>query len=63
VRTIIRQLLTVPVTVSRHARYHRARICVPAGWLRWWRLYLTHWLPKRRAGRPVFEQVDAGPSG
>ena len=63
VRTIIRHLLTVPVSVSRHARYERAWICVPAGWLRWWRLYVQKWLPKRRAGRPAREAVDRGPSG
>ena len=63
IRTIIRHLLTVPVTISRHARYQRARICVPAGWLRWWRLYFQRWVPKRRIGRPVFEAVDTGPAG
>jgi hypothetical protein len=64
VRTLIRHLLTVPVTVSRHARYHRAKIGVPAGWLRWWRLYFERWIPKRRIGRPLFEAVDmAAPSG
>ena len=63
VRTIIRHLLTVPVTVSRHARYHRAKVCVPAGWLRWWRLYFDRWVPKRAIGRPVTELVDAAPSG
>jgi hypothetical protein len=26
--------LTVPVSVSRHARYEVAHICIPAGWLR-----------------------------
>ncbi len=63
VRTIIRHLLTVPVSVSRHARYERAWICVPAQWLRWWRLYVQTWLPKRQAGRPAREAVDRGPSG
>lgn len=63
VRTLIRHLLTVPVTVSRHARYCRAKICVPAGWLRWWRLYFDRWVPKRAIGRPVVEAVDAAPSG
>jgi len=33
VQTIIRHLLTVPVTVSAHERYEVARICIPAGWL------------------------------
>jgi hypothetical protein len=58
--TIIRHLLTVPVTVSTHARYAVAHICVPAGWMRWWRLFLDQWLPKRKAGRPVMEVVDSG---
>jgi hypothetical protein len=51
--------LTVPVTVSTHARYTVAHICVPAGWMRWWRLFLDQWLPKRKAGRPVMEVVDS----
>lgn len=57
--TIIRHLLTVPVTVSTHARYTVARICVPTGWMRWWRLFLERWLPKRKVGRPVMEVVDS----
>jgi hypothetical protein len=57
--TIIRHLLTVPVTVSTHARYTVAHICVPTGWMRWWRLFLDRWLPKRKAGRPVMEVVDS----
>ena len=58
VRTIIRHLLTVPATVSTHARYTVAHICVPAGWMRWWRLFLDNWIPKRKAGRPAEEIVD-----
>ena len=50
IQTIIRHLLTVPVTVSTHARYEVARICIPAGWLRWWRLFVHQWVPKRQAG-------------
>jgi hypothetical protein len=57
--SIIRHLLTVPVTVSRHARYTVAHICVPTGWMRWWRLFMDQWLPKRKAGRPVLEVVDS----
>jgi hypothetical protein len=57
--TIIRHLLTVPVSVSTHARYTVARICVPTGWMRWWRLFLDQWLPKRKVGRPVMEVVDS----
>ena len=59
VRTIIRHLLTVPVTVSRHARYERAKICIPAGWMKWWRLYFQNWVPKRKGGRPSSEEVDS----
>jgi hypothetical protein len=59
VPTIIRHLLTVPVTVSTHARYVVARICVPAGWMRWWRLFLEQWLPKRAPGHPRVEAVDS----
>jgi len=60
IQTIIRHLLTVPVSVSKHARYEVARICIPAGWLRWWRLFVEQWVPKRKAGRPVMEVVDSG---
>ena len=57
--SIIRYLLTVPVTLSTHARYEVARICIPAGWLRWWRLFVQQWVPKRKPGRPVAELVDS----
>jgi hypothetical protein len=60
IQTLIRYLLTVPVTVSTHARYEVARICIPAGWLRWWRLFVDQWVPKRKPGRPVTEAVDTG---
>lgn len=60
IQTIIRQLLTVPVSVSTHARYRVARICIPAGWLRWWRHFVAAWVPKRQPGRPVLEVVDSG---
>ena len=59
IRTIIRHLLTLPVSVSAHARYEVARICIPAGWLRWWRLFVDQWVPKRKPGRPVMEVVDS----
>jgi hypothetical protein len=59
IRTTIRHLLTVPVTFSAHARYEVARICVPAGWMRWWRLFVDQWVPKRKSGRPVAETVDS----
>ncbi len=59
IESVIRHLLTVPVSVSAHARYQVARICVPAGWLRWWRLFVEKWVPKRKVGRPVSEIVDS----
>lgn len=59
IQTILRQLLTVPVVVSTHARSKVARICIPAGWLRWWRLFVDKWVPKRKVGRPVLEVVDS----
>ena len=59
IQTLIRYLLTVPVSLSTHARYEVARICVPAGWLRWWRLFVDKWVPKRKPGRPVMEIVDS----
>jgi hypothetical protein len=59
IQTTIRHLLTLPVTVSTHARYDVARVCIPAGWLRWWRLFVDQWAPKRKSGRPVVEAVDS----
>ena len=59
IQTIIRHLLTLPVTVSTHARYDVARLCIPTGWLRWWRLFVDQWVPKRKSGRPVVEVVDS----
>ena len=35
--TMIRYLPSVPVSVSIHARYELAGICIPAGW---WRLFV-----------------------
>lgn len=58
IQSIIRHLLTVPVSVSTHARFKVARICIPSGWLRWWRLFVDQWVPKRKAGRPMLEVVD-----
>ena len=52
IRTLIRNLLTAPVTVSTHARYTRALIRVAAWLLRIWRLFVRQWIPKRKPGRP-----------
>lgn len=59
IQRTIRHLLTVPATISAHARYEVARICIPTGWLRWWRLFADQWVPKRKAGRPVVELIDS----
>jgi len=61
VRTIIRFLLTVPATLISHANRHRLRICVPAGMLRWWRLFLARFIPRRRRGEGTDE--DYWPPG
>lgn len=45
--------------LAEHARYAVARICIPTGWLRWWRLFVGHWVPKRKPGRPATEAVDS----
>jgi hypothetical protein len=55
VRTITRHLLTVPATQVSHANRRRLRICVPAGMLRWWRLFLTRFVPRRKRGEGVDE--------
>ena len=59
IQTIIRHLLTLPVTLSSHARYHVAQLCIPAGRLRWWRMFVDQWIPKRKRGRPAVETVDS----
>lgn len=59
IRSLIRHLLTVPVTISTHARYEKACICIPTGWVRWWRLFVDQWVPKRKPGRPAVEDVDS----
>ena len=59
-RTIIRNLLTVPIKVSMHARYRRATICIPAGWMRWWRLFLQDHGPKRTHGGARVRLEESG---
>jgi len=55
VRTIIRHLLTVPATQITHANRRRLRICLPAGMLRWWRLFLERFVPRRKRGEGIAE--------
>jgi hypothetical protein len=55
VRTIIRHLLTVPATQVTHANRRRLRLCVAAGMLRWWRLFLERFVPRRKRGEGLAE--------
>lgn len=55
VRTIIRNLLTVPATLVCHANRRRLRICLPAGMMRWWRLFLATCVPRRKRGEGTDE--------
>lgn len=59
IRSIIRYLLTVPVTVSKHARFVTATVCIAAGWMKWWRVFLEKWVPKRKPGRPTLKTSNA----
>ncbi len=49
----------MPVSVSTHARSDVARICVPAGGRRWWRLFVDKGVPKRKLGRPAVAVADS----
>jgi hypothetical protein len=51
VRSIIRQIISVPIKLVRHANRTKARLLVPPSWLRWWQLFLRKMLPKRKPGR------------
>lgn len=57
-RTIVRNLLTVPATQVLHANRRVLRLCVPAGWLRWWRLFLDQFVPPRKPGEKTAEERD-----
>jgi hypothetical protein len=59
-KTIIRNLLIVPVKVSTHARRRVATLCVPAGWMRWWRLFLQEHGPKRTHGGVRVKLEESG---
>jgi Transposase DDE domain group 1 len=59
-KTIIRNLLIVPVKVSTHARRRVATLCVPAGWMRWWRVFLQDHGPKRTHGGARVRVEESG---
>lgn len=58
VRSIIRQIVSVPVKLIKHANRVKARLLVPPSWLRWWQLFMAKMMPKRKPGRPA--QEDGG---
>jgi hypothetical protein len=55
VRTIVRHLLTVPATLVCHANRRKLRICLPAGMMRWWRLFFMRFIPRRKRGEGTDE--------
>ncbi len=61
-RSIIRYVLTVPATQINHANRLKLKVCVPAGLLRWWRLFVENFIPKRKPGeRPVEDTASPPP--
>lgn len=61
-RTIIRNVLTVPATQIVHANRLKLKVCVPAGLLRWWRLFVQHFIPRRKRGeRPLEDLAPPNP--
>ncbi|MBQ9345377.1 MAG: hypothetical protein IJT88_09220 [Kiritimatiellae bacterium] len=46
----------------KHANRLRLKVCVPAGLLRWWRLFVQNHLPKRKRGERPVEDVAPPPS-
>lgn len=48
VRTLIHQLLLIPVEIGRHARQIKASLYAPAVWVKWWREFLKELLPRWR---------------
>ncbi|HPA06829.1 MAG TPA: IS1380 family transposase [Candidatus Hydrogenedentes bacterium] len=62
VRTLVRHLLTVPASVVAHANRRVLKISIPAGWLKWWRLFLARFVPRRKRGESIDEsyRVETG---
>ncbi len=60
-RTIIRNLLTIPAMQVLHANRRTLKLCIPAGWLAWWRLFLEKFVPKRKRGETTEESYSSEP--
>ena len=58
----MRHLLTVPASVVAHANRRVLKISIPAGWLKWWRLFLARFVPRRKRGESIDEsyRVETG---
>lgn len=61
-RTIIRNAITVPATQVSHANRLKLKVCVPAGLLRWWRLFVQDHIPRRKRGERPVEDLAPPPS-
>jgi hypothetical protein len=48
VRTLLHQLLLIPIELKRHAHRLKACLYIPAGWVVWWRGFLGDLLPACR---------------
>lgn len=51
-RSVIFQLITIPVTLSTHANYRKATFCLPVRIMKWFRRFVSEHFPPRTAGRP-----------
>ncbi len=58
VRTIIRNLLTIPAVQVIHANRRVLKLCIPAGWIQWWRVFLGNFVPKRKRGETTEESYS-----
>jgi hypothetical protein len=45
VRTLLHQLLLIPVEIKRHARQLKAVCFIGAGWIEWWKGFLSDLVP------------------
>ena len=58
----IRNAITVPATQVSHANRLKLKVCVPAGLLRWWRLFVQDHIPRRKRGERPVEDLAPPPS-
>lgn len=46
IRTLLHHLLLIPVEIKRHARKMKVLFYAPAGWVQWWKGFLSQLLPR-----------------